>query len=61
MRIASEALLLFLGCATGACHAEDYAAWKNVSRDGSWTLAAESAVEATSRGLLQLNELFKCV
>lgn len=41
--ILSTALLLI---AFGA-NAEDYAAWRGVNRDGSWTKAAESAVAAT--------------
>lgn len=37
-------------CAVGSAsvgHAQDYAAWKKVNKDGSWTLAAERAVKAT--------------
>ena len=48
MRISSGTLFLLLACAAGAGHAQDYAAWKNVNKDGSWTLAAENAVKATT-------------
>ncbi|HLD68572.1 MAG TPA: transglycosylase SLT domain-containing protein [Pseudomonas sp.] len=37
-------------CALGTAsigHAQDYAAWKTVNKDGSWTLIAESAVKGT--------------
>ncbi len=30
-----------------AAHAQDYAAWKTVNKDGSWTRAAEKAVSST--------------
>jgi len=52
MRPACGVMLLFLAGAAGAGHAQDYAAWKNVNRDGSWTLAAENAVKATTLATL---------
>lgn len=37
-------------CAVGSAsvgHAQDFAAWKKVNKDGSWTLAAKSTIKAT--------------
>lgn len=47
MRLAFGVLPLFFFCSAGTAYAQDYAAWRNVNADGSWTLAAESAVKAT--------------
>ena len=48
MRLACGTLSVLLACAGSAGHAQDYAAWKRVNTDGSWTLAAEIAVKATT-------------
>lgn len=48
MRLLYGAMSLLLVCAAGAIHAQDYAAWKKVNKDGSWTLAAENAVKAVT-------------
>lgn len=48
MRLAFWLISLLLACSAGAGHAQDYAAWKKVPKDGSWTLAAENAVKATT-------------
>src|SRR4051812_12090374 len=45
MKSRAFAILTVLFAATAA--AQDYAAWKNVNRDGSWTHKAEQAVAAT--------------
>lgn len=45
-------IFLIMTCIPGAGYAKDYAAWKKVNNDGSWTLAAESAVKATTLPML---------
>lgn len=37
---------------TGLGYAQDYAAWRQVNLDGTWTRAAEKAVEATPLAML---------
>jgi hypothetical protein len=48
MRLAFRFVPLLLACSAGAGHAQDYAAWKKINKDGSWTFAAENAVKATT-------------
>ena len=52
MRLAFGVMALLLALSAGAGHAQDYAAWKKVDKDGSWTLAAENAVKATTLATL---------
>lgn len=48
MHMPSCSFLLLVASTAGTVHAADYAAWNKVNKDGSWTLAAENAVRATS-------------
>lgn len=52
MRLARGIMPLLLACAASTSHAQDYAAWRKVNKDGSWTLAAENAVKATTLATL---------